>query len=519
MSSTSEWIDRIHTWEAFLAEHYYDVRGLIAQLLLASIIVVASVSRILAFFDAGSMNGIGQSATKSQQVLAYVLVWSLIVALVTVIWLYKRKVPCFKEGGIGILFAARTEPELRKDLADLEDRLREEIAQKDICQSIDVRSLPPNHWVKGPTDAVAFLARSGGSVMIWGRFEKNTHCGKEITGFSSISFTCRALPVAAAQHAQVIGDSVMGRQWGWEAANSIHRSVVSQNLSEVARYIIGLSLLVRGRSADAEQVLGILLAEVENKFRSKRVSPAVHRFQGTLKCAYLDSIVHGIATAYRQSLDDEKLFDVDEATWSHWSDRLCSVIQRNENARGVRLLLAIIRFMQNRVPDAKHHLREEAQRFPKSRTACLISEAFLTSFEGNYGDARKLYRDLFRDPKTADVDFLSVLSFLEVVAAHYREKPELLFLVGLLNDELYDKARALTAFDEFVHCCDGRPELARWIKEAKIRRRKLEGVSGGNSAQLRSSEPSGASRSSAGAMEAVRSGECEISSRIEDGSM
>jgi tetratricopeptide (TPR) repeat protein len=280
--------------------------------------------------------------------------------------------------------------------------------------------------------------------------------------------------VAAAQNAQVLGDSIIGKQWGWDTANSIQRSVVSQNLSEVARYIIGLSLLARGRLTDAEQVLGILLAEVEAKYGAKRVPPPVQRFQETLKRAYLESIVHGITVAYRQALNDEQLFDLGESTWNHWSDRLSFVVQRDENTRGVRLLLAIIRFMQKNTSEAKRLLCEEAQKFPKSRMACLVSEAFLLSFEGSYNDARKLYRNLFTDPKTAEVDFLPVLYFLEAVAAHYNEKPELLFLVGLMNDELYDRARALTAFGEFIQRCKNNPELARWIREAKIRRRKIE---------------------------------------------
>jgi hypothetical protein len=337
-----------------------------------------------------------------------------------------------------------------------------------------VQTSPPNHNIRSHQEALKMLTITGGRVLIWGSFEKATRSGKELRGFSTISFTFNTLPLEVVDKAEILADSLVGRRWGWEIDNSVDKSVVAANLAEVARYVVGLSLLGERRYSEAQPILALLHLEMRSKYGSKRVPAPVDRFQETLKRAYIISLVEEVGQLYHNEVYEERLFSVDSRTLSQWERKIRDAIGLDEHIPKARLLLAIIEFLKGDIEASRRLLCEERQRFATSRAACDFSEAFLATFSDNYRDAKKIYKRVTRDPRATEPKFLQpILSFLEQAAVKYPEKPGLLFIIGLVNHELNDSLRARTAFEEFAARGQGKDSLSRWLREADLRIQRI----------------------------------------------
>lgn len=488
MLDIKEVINAIKPIWGYLSRNYYSIKGLLAQIFIVTCAVFPASKWVLDTLLPEAQKESYLTLTAREILLIDAVVWTLLNAVIVAYWLFKRMVPRFRGGKIGVLFAAETEPELKKELYDLAERLVGELKQKDLREQIIVRRLPPNHKVQCHTDAMRLLAKARGRVLISGRFERATYKGKQVTGFSQVSFSCNTLPYEAVHRAEVIADSFAGRAWGWDADNSVDRRVVAQNLAEVSRYVIGLSLLAQGRNDEAGAMLGILRLDINAKYLGRHVAVPTRRFQETIKRAYIMTLLNGVREAYQTQLDEEHIFDVPRSTLMEWTKRLQETIQLDENVPGSRLFLAIIAFLEGDTQQAMRWVRDECARFPTSRVACAFSEAFLKVFTGDFHEARKLYKRVTNDPTASQPRFIHpILSFVEQAAAKYANKPELIFLIGLLNHELYDRVRAHEAFEAFIREAHGRDDLTAWIREAKIHietiRRDLEGLPPNQSAE------------------------------------
>jgi len=460
----------LETVVGYAREHYLTTSGLGAQLLLVLLITTFVVPQIVDVIALGPSDEPSQALIDRGKLFIWAVVCMFAWLGVFLVWYIKRALPRFKDEEIGILVASKSESQLSAELRDLEERLIDEIRQKDLTTQISVKTTPRNHKVRCHEDAISLLRRSKGRVLIWGRFEKITHEGKESRGFSEVSFTCHALPVEAGRRVEMLGDSLVGKKWAWDIDNSIERPVVVQNLAEVARYVIGLSLIAEHRYAEAEPILGLLRVEVNAKYNSARVPFPVRRFQETIKRAFIISLVEDVRIAYENELYEERIFRLPPPVLDQWNQKLGQAIELDENVPGARLLLAVVAFLRNDIGIAQKYLRDECQKFPVSRIPCAFSEAFLATLSGEYLNARKLYRKAMADPKVTRPAFIQpILSFLEQAACEYKDEPALIFVVGLLNDELNDSVRALSAFQEFVVTADGHEPLKRWVQEAKIR--------------------------------------------------
>ena len=460
---------------SFAMRNYYNRDGLAAQVLLMMLAVGIAgpyaLDRLLPPADSGQPAPVSHS----QRLLIYGGSWALGVMVVAGIWLVKRRAPRFRLGRIGILFAAKHEASLLRELRNLHDRVVDEIFEKGLGDRIEVETCPPNITIRSHEEALSLLTITRGRVLIWGQFETATRQGKEVVGFSKISVTCNLLPTEFVQKAELLGDSLVSRKWGWATENSIDRVVVAQNLAEVSRYVVGLSLLAEHRYGEAQTVLGLLRLEVQVKYASRRVPPVILRFQETIRRVYIISLVEGIRQAYMNELYEDRIFEVDRRTLAAWASALQEAVELDENVPGARLMLAIIEFLRGDIQAARQCLRQEEQRSASSRLVCKFSEAFLATFAGDYHAARRLYREIMKDPRAAEPRVIQpVLCFIEQAAAKYPEKPELIFILGLLNQELHDMVRGLSAFEEFVTKAGGDPQRKRWVQEANIRIQKIK---------------------------------------------
>lgn len=455
--------------------NYYSLSGLLAQYVLASLIVTVVVPHALDILFPEGQSGQDTPVPWNGRLLLCSLSWILTCASLTVIWILKRRLPRFRRGKIGIIFAAKHDPELRRELGNLHDRVIDGIAQKDLVGLMEVRTLPPNRNIRTPQDALKILQATNGRVLIWGSFEKVTHQGKDVTGFREINFTCNILPRETIDRVEIIGDSLVGKKWGWDADNSIDRSVVASNVAEVGRYVVGLSLLAEQRYLDGRPILGMLRIELVAKYSSIRVAAEIHRFQNSVKNAYVVCLIEGVRQQYSKELYDERIFAVDARVLEEWDRQLREAIGLVEHVPNAHLLCAIVQFLKGDTTTARWHVCQERQRFPLSRVACDFSEAFLATFCGKYRDAKQFYKRAMRNPRVTEPKFLQpILSFMEQATVKYGERIELLFILGLVNHELNDTLRARAAFSEFVAKADDNGVLRDWFREAQLRIARID---------------------------------------------
>jgi len=155
-------------WE-FVSRNYYSSKGLVAQLLSATVGVFVALRWVLNTLLPAPTNPPAPILTMKRTVLLYAVIWTLVTVIVVILWLWKRMVPRFRRGKIGVLFTAESEPELKKELGGLAERLVGELKQKDLRSQIIVKSLPPNHKAQCHIEAMRLLSRARGRVLIWGR--------------------------------------------------------------------------------------------------------------------------------------------------------------------------------------------------------------------------------------------------------------------------------------------------------------------------------------------------------------
>ena len=395
-------------------------------------------------------------------------------------WICKRKVPKFRTVQTGILFAPSHDEAIEKELYDLEQRLREEVKKTDFQDMICIKRLPPNHKVGQHIDNSRILQRSGARILICGRFEKFTIKGKELTGFSSLTVSCAMLPVHPRYAPNLLLDSISGKQWAWEVENTINRNIVASNLSEVSRYIIGLSLIAQRQYDKAQRVLGPLTAEVNNKYGQLRCSPETKRFKQRVADAYASAISFDIQDCYLRELEDEKIFQLPPHQITEWKSRIENAIKISPYNPNLFMQLAIYEFLSGHVAQAKDAIRKSRQLIPIGQQYTYdLSEAFLLAFEGHLREAKHLYKKVSESGSLPNANNMyQIITFLHQACEKYQDNLEIRFLYGIFNYEFGDKNLAYKELEKFCSLAESKPNLSRWVQEARIRMERIKGTLG-----------------------------------------
>jgi hypothetical protein len=456
---------------ALVKRKYYEPLGAI----LLVILVVFVANRIIVFLQ--NIPNVDKISIIAIKELPWQFGLYLILILFTLLfWIWKRKVPTFKNTQAGILFAPAHDEILEKELNDLEQRLQEEIRKTDFQDMIRIKRLPPNHRVGQHIDNIQVIQKSRARILICGRFEKFTIKGQELTGFSSLTVSCATLPVHPQYATNLLKDSISGKQWAWEIENTINRDVVASNLSEVSRYVIGLSLIAQRKFDKAQQVLGLLMAEMNSKYGQLRCPIETKRFKQRVADAYASAIDFEVWNCYSRELDNERIFQIPQNKIIEWKDRIANAIKVSEQNSNLYVQLAIYEFLGGDIRKSKEAIRKACQLLlPKQQSSCLLSEAFLFAFDGDLREAKRLYKRVLKsdNPPSANTIYQVVL-FLHQTCERYPDKLEVRFLYGIFNYEFGDKNLAYKELEQFCNSAESKPELSGWVREARIRMERIE---------------------------------------------
>lgn len=459
----------ISQYWALLKRKFYDPLGAI----LLVILVVVAANRILSFVKIQKTPAIDLLEFRWEITLYLLLTVGSLLS-----WIWKRKVPKFRTGQTGILFGPAHDEALEKELYDLKQRLREEVQKTDFQDMISIKQLPPNHRVGQHMDNIRILQRSAARILICGRFEKFTIKGQQLTGFSSLIVSCATLPVHPQYAPNLLLDSISGKQWAWEGDNTINRNVVASNLSEVSRYIIGLSLITQRQYDKAQTVLGPLTAEVNSKYGRLRCSIETKRFKQRVADAYATAISFDVLDCYRRKLEEEKIFQAPKNQIVNWKNRIESAINLSGQNPNLFLQIAIYEFLSGNMVQAKDAIRKSRQLGPLGQqSVCDLSEAFLLAFEGNLREAKHLYKKVLESHNLPNASTIyQITTFLDQVCEKYQNNLEIRFLYGIFNYEFGDNNLAYKELEKFCTLAESKPNLSRWVQEARLRMKRIQNI-------------------------------------------
>lgn len=453
----------------YACREFCTIKGLIVSLIIPCILFSAIASFFRNFED---LKGSRLSFLLTAHF--YLTLWFVISLLIIIIWFVKRNIPKIKKGKIGVLFGPSHANEIRTELEDISKKLRKEIEGKDFTKIISIKTLPPNIEVGEHSKNLDVLTKANAAVLICGNFETFTAEGKHITGFSSFTISARTLPTSPQYAPILLGDAIVGRQLGWTSENTIHKNVVVNNLSEIARYIVGLSLIANTKYDNAQTILGPLLVEVNHKYNQKRLPIEIIRFKNTIQNAYVISLINQVSREYRKTLVDETIFRVNIGILQGWKHTLDEAFRIDNKKFDALLLMAIVGFLLKDVEDAKNSIRKARQLVPfQNQNLCDLSEAFLICYEGNLREARKIYRKLTKNPPSSQT-MTDIFCFLHQAIETFVDKPQIRFVYALLNDEYGDKSIASDEFKIFISETDGIDIYKQWNREAKLRLKRIE---------------------------------------------
>lgn len=317
MEETSKNLINIYT---YACRQFYNLTGLIFSLVVP-LVFISLISSFFLQFERLDNTVLSFLATAQ----FYVILYSIISLLILVFWLIKRSVPKIKKGMVGVLFGPVHTDEIRKEMRELSARLKNEIESKDFAKIISVKTLPPNIKVGEHLRNLHILDKANATVLICGNFERFTAKGQNVTGFTSFTISSNRLPVSPQHTPTLLTDAVAGRQLAWTSENTIHKNVVVNNLSEIARYIVGLGLLTDSKYKNAQLILAPLLIEIEQKYNKRRLPVEIIRFKNTIRKAYVVSLVNEVSEEYNNQLVNENLFSLDERVIRKWGLNICTV--------------------------------------------------------------------------------------------------------------------------------------------------------------------------------------------------
>lgn len=464
-----DWIKLIPLLKSLVFRYSYTYR-LLVILLVIGIVLSLYICEIM------KPNELLDVDSKQNTLIPRIILSSIVCCCITFIWLWGRRIPRFRGGKVGVLFAPTYSYEVKADLLNLEEKLRVAIKSKDLSSSIVVKKLCPIHKLVSHAEKETMLVTARASVLISGIFEEFTEKGKKITGFSSVSITFKNLPVPLKKSLHLMRDALWGKIWYWDADNTIKKNVVADNLSEVARYIIGLCLVSKAKFDKAEEILGLLMLDVNAKNSSQKTPIEIRRFMKTIQRVYVITLVEGVYYAYKKLLLAESMSNATPKILEIWIVKLEMAIKYDENNIRALMAISILSFWLNDIDKSKSVLHQARQKLSsKDLAACDFSEAFLLMYSGDFDSARKLYKRTIKKYPEPNLEMMTeIFQFLEHAALVRTDKPQIKYIQGLLQDEYGDKIVAREDYENFIKKASGHDAYSRLVKDAEGRLKRIQ---------------------------------------------
>jgi len=317
---------------------------------------------------------------------------------------------------------------------------------------------------------------TGGRLVVYGNVRRGKIKEKTVEGFTTISFCVRhrhldqqeIMPVA-----QMFASALTDRSFIFQESNSfIEKSVVTANISEVARFFIAMALTLDGRAEDSILILENLRVEVGLKRKSTPRRPQIENFYNCIVQCLLVGLGDLFAMVYDQHLVDN-ITKRDADVYA----RKCETIldrERKLSPGGGKYYLqgAILSFHFGNMPEAKRQVANAKTFFNKTNAAPYFSAAFLALWEGFYNAALREYLRAARCPEFDHRMILGVLSFLDGIIETYPEKKHLRFGLAFVNDNFLDKTIAIKEYSLFLE--ETQTEANLKVLHDHARERQLE---------------------------------------------
>jgi len=202
---------------------------------------------------------------------AWVSVGSLLAfnVVIFLIWRSWRQIPRFSSNEIGILFVPFSDSDCAELVLSMHSQLKRELKQSHAINDIRYHLIPYEIDLSNYNEVTNILNRPGARVIVYGVLQKAPVKGRQLEGFHKITFGMRHRALAEKEVEAVhssITEALRDRMFTFESANSfIERSVVVSNISEMARFFIGLALTLDGDIEKSIPILRELLGEIELK--------------------------------------------------------------------------------------------------------------------------------------------------------------------------------------------------------------------------------------------------------------
>jgi len=202
-----------------------------------------------------------------QFILAVLSAFALCNLLLMGIWFVWRLLPSVPPFRIGVFFAPYAEPECEDIIHSLYKEFQGNLAARNLSKLVTQSLIPYNYEIKSHEEAHRFLMDTGGRLLIYGQVQRGKIKGEAIEGFKNISFTVRhrglnreeILPVA-----KTLAGALALRSFAFSDANSfLEKTLVIQNITEVACFFLAVALTLDGKVSDAIPILEELLATVK----------------------------------------------------------------------------------------------------------------------------------------------------------------------------------------------------------------------------------------------------------------
>jgi len=207
---------------------------------------------------------------KINEFIQFFLISAVIVLLFNLVlffcWLYWRSSPRISNNEIGILFAPQSDEEASDLIYALYRQVLIELKNSSV-DKIRCRLLPSNIIVTNPGIANEQLVKSGARLIIYGHFSRGNIENEKFEGFRNITFFVRHRNLHEIEKQPVLRDlasALAFRKFTLSEKNSfLDKTIVAENISNVALFFISVGLTLDGRIEEAICILDGLLQNFE----------------------------------------------------------------------------------------------------------------------------------------------------------------------------------------------------------------------------------------------------------------
>lgn len=353
----------------------------------------------------------------------------------------------------------------------LRERLYLELKTRDLLNLIELRVLPPDVKITDMHAASSILRQSAGTLVVWGPYEKALQDGKRVVGFPRVNFTySHPTNVSEEFHSQV-STSLIGRRWVFEENNeAVEKSLVIENLAQVALNIIGMVLLVKGNFEKAEAILGVLDTELDLIRPRPNLPSEVVMFCANVRKNRLRCVGLQVKKEYTEVFRTQGIFHATSQELNRWQSKIDSAIKLDKRDSGFFIMKAIFSFIQNRLADAKKAVQKAAECAPIADPAPDFCEAFLCLFTDEFRKARSSYKKALAKKGSHNKQLIvEIVEFIGQVIDKYPEKFQFHYALGLLNEQRLDRTVASKEYQTFITSATGHAYYSEFVREASRR--------------------------------------------------